>query len=159
MKIYSQRDIRWENDKIGASSLTIGDFGCTGTCLCSLTTAWPDVTAMTPKELFLHADWFTPDGLIIWGKLNIKGLKFDGRLYAFCDAAVSAAAKDPNRAALIEVLTQWKGKDGRAIKHWVVAVSKSVFGGWRIMDPLSGTYKTMPPTYKPVGCAFFTHTK
>ena len=150
MTVFSQRDPRWANNNIGASKLRIGTEGCTLTCVAMLSTAWNAANGTTPAAIASNADWFTPDGLILWGKLAIHGLKFDGRLRMFCQDAVKAAVKDENRAALIEV------KLPSGWKHWVVAVRNELMTGWRIADPLTGTYRWLPREWTPVGCAFFS---
>jgi len=150
MNTFCQKTSLWDNDKIGASDLTVGAYGCAGTAVCDLTTAWPDITPITPKELFAHKDWFTPDGLILWGKLNIPHLKFDGRMHSFCPSAVMAAVKDPNRAVLAQVFfSHWT--------HWAVVVGRSILGTYRIADPLTGTYRNLPKDWTPTGAAFFRH--
>jgi hypothetical protein len=149
MKNFCQHDPLWRDDHIGASNLTVGAYGCAGCCVCDISTAFNPANGITPKELFAHKDWFTPDGLFLWGKLQVHGLKFDGRLYRFDEAAVKSACSDPNRAAMIEVMFG-------QFTHWVVAVRKDLLNGWRIADPLTGTYRWMPNAYKPIGVALFS---
>lgn len=156
MKLYCQKDDRWANDKIGPSNLTVGQAGCTLSCVSMLSTAWNNDNGMDPGEVASMSDWFTLAGLILWGKLKVHGLKFEGRVYFFDAKAVESACKSENRAVMVEVLTPWKYADGSPIRHWVIGIKRTLIGGWRIADPLTGLYRDMPSTYKPIGAAYFS---
>lgn len=126
MKILSQRDPQWSAHKIGSSTLTIGRYGCTLTCLSMLTDYFQHFG--TPAQIAEHKDWFTKDGLVKWDKLNLKAMTFEKRLYGRNDAEIEKSLKDPNKAVILQVENY----------HWVVCLGKDVFGRYRIADPWFG---------------------
>jgi hypothetical protein len=156
MKSLCQKDPQWADDKIGASSLHVGAYGCALTCVADLSGAWNAANQVFPGQIAAHADWFTKpgdnpgEGLIKWGSLEVHGLRFEGRVRAWHQTAVLAASLDPNRAAMIEVT--FPG----AATHWVVAVRWVPVLGWRVADPLTGTYRWLPKDWRPIGYALFS---
>lgn len=163
MNLFCQKDPRWADLPIGASKLTIGSYGCTLSDVAMLSSAWNVDNGLTPAQVAANTGWFTKPGnpspadphgeggLILWGNISIHGLKYEGRLHVFDKASVISATINPNRAALIEVRLPGGSK------HWVVAVRWVPIAGWRIADPLTGTYRWLPAGWMPIGCAFFSH--
>lgn len=133
MENLSQRDIRWKDIKIGNSTSSIGNFGCTLTTLAILANTTPDVV-----NAFLTAvNGFSVDR-IIWSKLNETklGLHFpdNGRQYVYNDVAVREAI-EKNGGCLVEV-----DYDGVVAtpsdRHWVLYI-----GNHNLIDPWTGTIK------------------
>ncbi len=133
MENLSQRDIRWKDIKIGNSTSSIGNFGCTLTTLAILANTTPDVV-----NAFLTAvNGFSVDR-IIWSKLNETklGLHFpdNGRQYVYNDVAVREAI-EKNGGCLVEV-----DYDGVVAtpsdRHWVLYI-----GNHQLIDPWTGTIK------------------
>lgn len=144
MKILSQRDPLWTDKKLGASSLTIGKYGCTTTCLSMLTDYFGSY--MRPDAIAGQKDWYTKDGLVLWSKMKLP-MKFVKRTYGRDDVAFGKALKDPKTAVIFEV----QGK------HWVLGLSRNIFGSYKIADPWFGD-KSTTSRYKDqiTGAAFFT---
>lgn len=134
----SQRDARWSAKTIGKTSLTLGRWGCTITCISMLSSFFdcfkdPATIAKTPGL-------FTDQALIIWGgvKALFKGKlehvkRIGGHGKAVCDrkAIDESLLKFPETAVILEVAN---------FSHWVVAVGK--YGNdYYVIDPLDGKKK------------------
>jgi len=140
MQNLSQRDIRWKDVKIGNSTSTIGNFGCTITALAMLAGTTPDVV----NAFLTVVNGFLVDR-IIWKKLNETklGLYFPdmGRQYAYNDEAVRRAIQDYG-GCLVEV-----DYDGvvstTSDRHWVLFI-----GNHQLIDPWDG--KTKPTSSYPI---------
>lgn len=146
MIYLSQRDPRWSDVKLGQSSLTVGRYGCTTTCISMLSDyfkclAFPDAIAKVPTN-------YTKDGLILWNKLVFKKMRFKWRYYEQNDAIIKECLKDPNRAIILQV------NNGL---HWVLAVSKNLFGkDYTVLDPWTGKKCDVLKTYHNItGMAVF----
>jgi hypothetical protein len=133
MENLSQRDARWKDIKIGNSTSSIGNYGCTITAIAMLAGTTPDVV-----NAFLTAvNGFLVDR-IIWSKLNETklGLHFPdmGRQYIYNDVAVREAI-EKNGGCLVEV-----DYDGVVAtpsdRHWVLYI-----GNHNLIDPWTGTIK------------------
>ena len=146
MTILSQRNPNWASMRIGLSNLTIGRFGCTLTSLSMLSEYFNGFVA--PPNIAKNGAWFTPDGLILWGKLNFPTMKFEKRLYSRDDAAITAALKDPNKGVLLEVADK---------SHWVLGLRKTLFGkDYVVADPWFGDTCNVLIRYKNItGAAVF----
>lgn len=146
MKFLSQRDPRWAEKKLGASSLTIGRYGCTTTCCSMLSDYFGCYTS--PDQIAAHKDWYTPEGLVLWIRFKFEKMKFTWRDYKRDDAKIKEALKDPNQAVILQV------DNG---SHWVVALSATWFGNsYMIADPWDGTKCDVIKRYKNItGAAFF----
>lgn len=127
MKILSQKDSRWKNTKINGTSSTIGNYGCTLTCLAMLADSSPDILASMLK--------FNVDK-IIWSSINDTDLliRFPdmGRYYIYDNEKVKEAI-EKNGGCLVEV-----DFDGiintKNDRHWILYV-----GGGMAYDPWTGT--------------------
>lgn len=131
MKLLSQRDPLWADKNIGASTIKVGRYGCTLTCLSMLSDyagAW-----MRPDVIAGQKEWFTKDGLVIWTKLGIPGLIFEKRLYGKNEAEIDESLKDPKKAVILQVQNY----------HWVVCVGKNWNKSYRIADPWTGKRANM----------------
>lgn len=137
MQYLSQNDKRWSHLKLGKSSLTMGGWGCTTTCISMLSDYFkcyvsPDLIAGNPTN-------YTPGGLIIWNALNFTKMRFKWRSYGRNDDLIKACLKDPNRSIMLEV------NHGQ---HWVVAISKNLIGNdYTVLDPWTGKKCNVLATY------------
>lgn len=147
MKILSQRDPAWAADKLGASTLTIGRFGCTTTCVSMLSDYFG--CFKSPPEIAHNVSNYTPDGLIVWSRLTFARMQFVRRDYAEDKLAILDAIKDQNKAVMLQV------NNGA---HWVVALKRSLFGNdWIVADPWTGKKCGAKAAYHNVtGAAYFS---
>jgi len=125
MILFSQNDPAWKSIKMGLSNCTLGNFGCTTSCIATGGT-WFGET-FTPGELAKKLT-YTKDGLIIWQSIEkvYKSMKFHWRFYKYDQVLIDQALKDPNKVVLFNV------NHG---KHWVFGLNKVPFIGYRAMDP------------------------
>ena len=130
--VLSQRDDRWKDQKIGQTNRTIGQVGCTITCV-SMSSSWfnefraPDVLAQKLK--------FTKDALLLWQSIGayFKSFEFEWRFYTYDQARIDEALKNPNKTLLLNV-------DKGA--HWVHALSRIPFTkSFWVADPWDGRRK------------------
>lgn len=131
MKLLSQRCALWADDKLGASSLSVGRYGCTSTAISMLSDYFGHY--VSPADIAKHKEFYTKDGLILWIKLKFEGFGFEKRLYGRNDAEIQISLKDPKKACILEV----QGK------HWVVCTGKDILGRYKIADPWFGDLSTM----------------
>lgn len=143
-KSFSQRDTQWAAKVMPPSTLTLGRYGCTTTCIADLSTYFGD--NLTPARI---ADLirFTVNGLIVWQTCNFAHFAFDRREIGRNDANIQAAINDPNRAVILEVAHG---------THWVVAIDNAPGNMYRIADPWLGD-KTSLARYNGniTGAAYF----
>lgn len=112
MKILCQRNPLWSEKKLGASTLSIGSYGCTSTGLAEINNRFG--ANCTPADVAAHKDWYTIAGLILWDKLALQFATFEGREYGFNQARVLESLNDSNnKAVLIQVNIP------RAGQHWL----------------------------------------
>lgn len=69
---YNQRDARWGNDYVGASSYQVWEIGCLLTDVAMVNTHFGN-RAVTPATIALNPANFTSDGLMYNGALNVAG--------------------------------------------------------------------------------------
>lgn len=135
---YSQRDPKWSQQKLGASSLTVGRYGCTTCCIADLSTYFGD--NLDPLQTCKKIQYTKPSGkesggLVIWGSCTFGTFKFERRQYGRNERDIMAALKDPDRAVILEVN---KGA------HWVTATGyDGVNKIFKIADPWFGDRSTM----------------
>lgn len=157
MLILSQRDSRWSGDKLGASRLTVGRWGCTTTVISMISHDF--ACYKSPLELAHNANNYTPDGLILWNRLNEtfkehmrfvwRGYGAKGRATPMTDfSPLHKALANPNQRVALEV------NDGA---HWVKLVRKNTLGSdWTIIDPWDGRECNVIARYKNItGYAIF----
>ena len=144
MAIYSQRDAKWKNTKLGYGSTTIGRFGCTITALAQLLLLnGYNETPATVNEKLKANKGFVGDNknLIVWEAIvkafKAKHLK---RGYSYNNAEVLDAIKK-YKGCLIEV----DGAKIGAPKHWVLYI-----GNGKALDPWTGK-EISTSYYPPIG--------
>ena len=69
--MYSQRDPKWANNKLGTSNHTIGQSGCVITSICNLLLKHGyEITPDEANERIKNAGGYANGNLIIWSKLK-----------------------------------------------------------------------------------------
>lgn len=132
MIIYSQRDPKWKDQKMGTG--TLGQYGCLVTSISMLSGISPDILNSKIKEV----NGYSGNNLI-WEKLDlIKGLDFIKRVRVYENDQVAA-----NLPCLVEV----DGSPIGGVTHWVLYT-----GNQKCLDPWDGTQKATS-SYKPIGYA------
>ena len=134
MIYLSQRSPLWTNVKMGKSNLTIGEYGCTTTCISMLSDYFK--CFVSPKDLAQGIQGYDANGLVIWEKLKLP-MKFEKRLHEYNPDEIAISLKDPKKAVILEF--QLPGT-----KHWCVALSKVPLAAntYFIADPWTGSRKT-----------------
>jgi len=130
-KPLSQRDTQWSGDTMGLTSKTIGDYGCTITCLAM-------AAGLTPREINerMTAAGAYQGALVLWTKVQaaVPWLQFEWRVREYENDRVKAAI-EKNGFCLVEV--DFDGKIGTPNdKHWVLYI-----GGGQMIDPWTGVVK------------------
>lgn len=147
MLVLGQRDPRWSNVHLGNSSLLVGQYGCTTTCISMLSDYFGNYH--TPGEIadpHYGFQQYTPDGLIMWETLKISPMQFKERLHERNDAKILESIKDPKKAVILEVDHH----------HWVVALSKvPLLNVYRIADPWTATKRFSSAYGQITGSAHF----
>jgi hypothetical protein len=122
MTLLSQRDKRWKDIKLGTSNTTLGEYGCTITCISMIIGTTPDVA----NERLKSVNGFAEGNLVIWSKLEeaFPGIKIK-RVWTYDNDDVLKNV--PN------VLVEVDGKPIGGYRHWVVYI-----GNKRLVDPWTG---------------------
>lgn len=146
----SQRDPKWANKKLGLSLLTIGRFGCTTTSISMLSDYFGQY--LSPDKIANHGEFYTKEGLILWGKLSFGNFKFLKRGYGQNDSDIQTYLKDPKKAVILEVNNE---------QHWVVAIKKQILfnitKSYIVADPWLGKDVDCKKTYHNItGYALFS---
>jgi hypothetical protein len=126
MKYFSQNNPLWKNDKMGNSKLTLGNYGCTTSCIATGGT-WFHET-ITPKSLASVKTLYTNSGLILWKQIDniYEKMKFFYRYYTFNEAVIDEfLITNPNSVVLLNVNNK---------SHWVLALKKTA-SGYLCSDP------------------------
>lgn len=149
MKILSQRDPQWAAEKLGASTLTIGRWGCTTTSISMISDYFG--CYKSPLEIAKNVHNYTADGLVLWKNITFDKMEFVRRAYGTTVSLfpeIKAALKDDDQAVLLQV-------DNGA--HWVVAYSTKWFSAdLAVADPWFGKIVPVLKTYKNItGAAFY----
>lgn len=146
MKLITQRDPLWSTIKLGRSSLTIGRYGCTTCCISMVSDHFGKY--VSPDKIARNEGNYTSGGLIIWGNLNLQGMKFVKRLRLYSFDEVMKSLNDPNQAVLLEV------NHGQ---HWIVAMRKMwLKKDFICADPWTGkTCAALGDYYNITGSAHF----
>src|SRR3989304_8771855 len=126
MILLSQNDSKWKSKKLGFSNVSIGDFGCTLTCISMLWNSDP----VTVNDWMKNNGGFADLNLIYWAKL--PGFKWRGWTYE--NAKVKEAIAQYG-ACIVETDFNTNPKDG---SHFVVAI-----GNGQIYDPWDGKQKAL----------------
>lgn len=143
---FSQRDLKWKNDRHGTSNSTIGKTGCTISCAAMLLNYFG--TSITPKELDdkLTANrGYAQGNLLIWSAITrlFPKVKHVGR-YAKYDNRVVKGLVNDGVPVMVEVKADVIGSPlGR---HWVLFI-----GSQKCIDPwtslIESTAKYTPTGY------------
>lgn len=122
----SQRDSRWANIEVGTGGRSIGQVGCTITCLAMIGNTTPDIVNQKLKAV----NGYAQGNLVLWTKIKeaLPQLQFLTRGYAYDNAVVAK-----NLPCLVEV----NGAPIGGFRHWVVFI-----GNQRLYDPWDGLEKT-----------------
>ncbi len=149
MKLLSQRDLEWASHTMGASTLTLGRWGCTTTCISMLSDYFGDYKS--PLELAANVHNYTPDGLILWWNIKFDKMQFVKRVRGTTShlmPEILEALKDPDQGVLLQV------NDGA---HWVLAYSTKLFSkDLAVADPWVGKVVPCLKTYKNItGAAYY----
>ncbi len=126
MVYASQNDPRWRNIKIGESPYTLGQKGCTLSCVADAASWFQEET--TPAWL-AQSLYFTSDGRLVWSSIGekMKKFKFEWRFYLYEEARILEALKNPNKVVLLNI------SNGA---HWVFLLSKvPLMRTYRVSDP------------------------
>lgn len=143
----SQRDSRWASHRMLPSTLTIGRYGCTTTCISMLSDWYGHFR--TPNIMASMHIPYTQDGLIIWGGMKLQGFNFQKRLKTTDHKAIQESLKGKDTSVILEV----------DHCHWVVALSRVPFTNtYRIADPWDGKVKLSTAYKKVTGSAHFTRS-
>ncbi len=148
MTVLSQRDPRWAKKKLGFSTLTIGGYGCTLTCLTMLINQFSKIQ-YTPNEVndkLKKVNAFT-GALLIWSRVPIAFpfLKFNKRAYNYNNLEVALYVYVKKTPVMVEV----NGAKIGAPKHWVLFI-----GGGKMNDPWTGK-QSSTNTYPLTGYSLF----
>lgn len=147
MQFLSQRNPIWADVKIGQSPINLGRYGCTITCLSMATDYFTKGKGWIAPDSIAIKQKFTKDGLILWSQLNFACMSFLKRGYGRNDIEIIEAINNPDKVVILQVENY----------HWVLALGKSLLGGYRIADPWIGKESTTR-SYKDqvTGYAIFT---
>lgn len=136
--IVSQRDNKWSGIKVGSGDATIGQVGCTITCLGYCVGMTPDKVNEAMKRVGGYQV-----NLVIWSK-TLEAIGVKSYRYTAYDNTKVLEAISNNGACLVEVDAKSIGGTGR---HWVVFT-----GNKKCQDPWTGTER--PTTdFTPTGYA------
>lgn len=132
-KVFSQRDRKWANDKMGESGLTLHNYGCTVTSLASLLCAlgYDETPKTVNRKLSAHGGYYKKTALILWSAVSRiwTKLKFVKRAYNYNNLEVIWYVYGKRIPVLVEV----NGAKIGAARHWVLFV-----GDKKMIDPWYG---------------------
>ena len=147
MIYLSQRDPKWCSDRLGASSLTVGRYGCTTSSISMLSDYFG--CYRSPKELAAVKEHYTKDGLVIWPNFKFSKMEFIRREHGEPSvASMQNVLKNPKTGVILQV------NNGA---HWVVALRKSLTSNdYLVLDPWDGKKCWAKAKYHNItGAAFF----
>lgn len=159
MLYLSQRDPRWAQDKLGASKLTVGRFGCTTTVISMISDDFG--CYKSPLALAHNAANYTADGLVLWKNIEASfdgELRFVWRGYGPKGAGYVSVVTD--FAPILKALANPKQRVALQVDsgaHWVKLKSKNAVGkDWTAIDPWDGKDCQVLAKYKNItGFAIF----
>lgn len=145
MIYLSQRDLEWSSDKLGSSTLTVGRFGCTTSCVSMVSDDFG--CYKSPLELAHNANNYTKDGLILWKNLDTtfkNQMCFVFRGYG--STGFEQALNNPVQRVILQVNDH---------AHWVKLIRQSG-SDWIAIDPWDGKECKVFAKYKNItGYAIF----
>jgi len=133
----SQLDDRWQNERLGTSYTTIGQYGCLLTCVAMLLKFYGHDT--DPKRLNTwlkeHAG-YSNGNLLVWGQVPViyPGVTYDGKWEGSRNDIIDKCLAD-GRPAIIHV--DYNPATSAIEQHWVLVVGKKD-GKYIINDPKDG---------------------
>lgn len=139
---YSQRDAAWASHKINGTSSTLGNYGCTISCIANVYTATGDNKNPKQMEELMRANGAFQRDLVLWTK--VSGFVF--RFYCTDKPAPMTEIKrylDERKPVLLNVSFE---KNTSKPNHWVLATGydgDTIF----INDPWYGDKTTVAPRY------------
>ena len=148
---FSQRDPRWANVKLGASSYTMGSAGCAVTASAMVATTVS--ASLTPLDLVncLNANGgFTSGGLLYWSKIPacVPGLRFV-QYHLWRDVAADLALLERALATGPQVVqVDFKPTTTALDSHFVTALGFTADkSDLNIIDPWTGNAGTLLQLY------------
>jgi hypothetical protein len=140
MTIYSQRDSRWKNEKLGFGNTTIGDYGCTITCVAMMA----DIEPSEVNQRLKSKNGFTGDNgnLILWSKIKeaIPWLEWQFRGYGYDNDVIKEVVKN-NGSCLVEVDFDNKISSPND-HHWVLYVgNQKLWDAWTGVEKATSWYQ------------------
>lgn len=149
-QIFSQRDGRWANDKMGTSGLKIYSWGCTITSIASLLcwAGYIETPETVNRRLSANGGYYKDTALVLWGVVGrlwpkIKWIK---RGYNYNNVEVAWYIYGKKTPVLVEV----NGSKIGAYRHWVLFL-----GDGKMADPWYGTIKATS-TYPLTGYSLYS---
>jgi len=151
VQLWSQRDPRWANDRMGASYITLGQEGCLVTCTASLLNFLDiKVDPKTYNALLTARSGYAPPNLMYWKmpdviwKGEVERAEYSGWFTggkgweSFADAILESG-----RPALAHVDFV---PGGAVNQHWVLLIGK-IDGVWWCYDPWYGAVSALNARY------------
>ena len=124
VNLFSQRDPKWANNKLGTSNATILSHGCTITVLCSILNhaGYNETPATVNQKLTANAG-YSNGNLLIWSAVPRiwPKVKFISRVYSYDNAKALEWLKK-GMMPMIEVNAQ---PIGGTAKHWIGSLGDS----------------------------------
>lgn len=149
--ILNQQDKRWKDNYIGVSQLRLGSYGCTCTALAEANNKFG--AECTPADVAAHVDWFTPEGKVLWNKLDMMFADFEWRAYTFEAKKVQEYLLSRDKAVLLEV------KLPRGGKHWLFGEALGDNNSIYVRDPWTASIVNVFTKYGIVTGAAYMHKK
>lgn len=154
--IWSQRDPRWKDTKLGFGNTTIGQYGCLVTSVAMMVShAYiKDYTPADVNERLKEVDGFVGSNknLMVFSKVveaYPEFLKMAGlHRYPYPQSADVSLIGEADYA-IVQVDMQVADPD--LDEHWVIVVDREDDGDLVIHDPWTGKRTSMPPAYAKVG--------
>lgn len=175
LPLFSQRDSRWKNKKLGTSSNTIGSSGCLVDCWSMVAKHYgkdtdPDRFNEALKQLTLSSgggfgyaqdsalpklsDGTYPKDLYIWGSINkiysdISETKMVQTPNPVSSTQFSSIESEINAGRPVIVEVDFIPETSKADMHFVLIVGKSEDGKYIIIDPWFGDKSSLDRYGKP----------
>lgn len=143
MTIFSQRDKRWANKRMGQSNQTLGRSGCTTTCIAMLSTYFGD--NLNPAQTCDRIK-YDKNGLILWSSSKFNKFKFWFREYRPNHTNIKNALAGKDTAVILQVANG---------SHWVVATGNYAPKVYTIADPWDASRATTNKYNNITGAAYF----
>jgi GH25 family lysozyme M1 (1,4-beta-N-acetylmuramidase) len=138
--VFSQKDARWANDKLGTSAVTIGGYGCLVTATAMVCKYFgKDTDPGKLNKALIAVNGYESGNLMRWNSITdiYPDVATDWTKFI---TSPSNADIDKCLEAKLPVIVQVDFIPATPIldQHWVVIVGKDA-GDYRIIDPIDGT--------------------